>query len=121
MGEEKSKFNIFMVGFLTKSFGRIMSLSSDFCHFFPNTESLIFRNLIFHKNKRINELYFQFEARHKNIGKKMAEIMIILNMSQYYTKTFAIENCLIFFKSGICEKNILCVRKTSTATKINIK
>jgi len=96
---------------LTKSFGRIMSLSSDFCHFFPNTESLIFRNLIFHKNKRINELYFQFEARHKNIGKKMAEIMIILNMSQYYTKTFAIENCSIFFKSGICEKNILCVRK----------
>lgn len=120
MKEEKSKFDIFMVGFFDKVFGFIMSLS-EFCHFFPNTESLIFRNLIFHKNKRINELYFQFEARHKNIGKKMAEIMIILNMSQYYTKTFAIKNCSIFFKSGICEKNILCVRKKSTATKINIK
>jgi len=67
--EEKSKFDIFMVGFFDKVFGFIMSLSSEFCHFFPNTESLIFRNLIFHKNKRINELYFQFEARHKDIGK----------------------------------------------------
>lgn len=68
--EEKSKFDIFMVGFFDKVFWSYYEFIIRFLPFFPNTESLIIRNLIFHKNKRINELFFQFEARHKNIGKK---------------------------------------------------
>jgi hypothetical protein len=38
-----------------------------------------------------------------------------------YTKTFAIENSSLFFKSGICPKISFVSHKKSIATKINIK
>jgi hypothetical protein len=59
-----------MVVYFDKTFWSHYEFYQIFAIFSPNTESLIFRNLIFHKNKRINELYFQFEARHKNRGRK---------------------------------------------------
>jgi len=45
----------------------------------------------------------------------MAEIMIILNMSNIIRNPSLLKIVLTFFKSGICEKNIPCVRKKSTA------
>jgi len=80
-------------------------------------QSLIFRNLIFHKNKKKYKLYFQFEAKKNERKNKWQKCLYCIHS----VPQNLIRKPSHLKKSGHfsnLEKKNLCVKKKSFATKI---